>query len=374
MKILIDARLYGLENAGLGRYLINLIKSLQKIDKHNNYVLLLRKKYFNELNLSSNFKKVLVDVKHYSFKEQFLLPNIIRRENPDLVHYPHFNISIFSSKPFVVTIHDLLMHKQKGKEATTLGFVEYFIKRIFYKFIFSDAIRRSKYILVPSDFVKKEIISNYEINKDKIKVIYEGVDFENNNSTSFNLVKDKYSIKIPYLLYVGNAYPHKNIKKAIQAVGNVNSKTKLFFTIVSARNIFVERLNKYIQKNNFTKFVKILNFVEDNDLKNLYKGSLAFIYPSLSEGFGLQGLEAMSLKTLCLASDIEAFKEIYQDNAIYFDPSNISSIEKQITNVINMTKLEKDKIVDKAFEFVKKYSWDKMAELTLETYEGSISL
>ena len=136
MKILIDARLYGLENAGLGRYLINLISSLQKLDKKNKYVIILRKKYFNELNLNSNFKKVLFDKGHYSFSEQFKFPAIVRKENPDLIHYPHFNVSIFSNKPFMVTIHDLLMHKQKGKEATTLPMPIYLFKRIFYKFIF----------------------------------------------------------------------------------------------------------------------------------------------------------------------------------------------------------------------------------------------
>ena len=95
MKILIDARLYGLENAGVGRYLMNLVEEIIKLRNKERFVILLRKKYFNELNLPEGWKKVLADFGHYTFSEQFKLPQIISKENPDLTHFPHFNIPIF---------------------------------------------------------------------------------------------------------------------------------------------------------------------------------------------------------------------------------------------------------------------------------------
>ena len=130
MRILIDARLYGLENAGLGRYLINLIQELGKIDIKNEYVLLLRKKYFNSLNLSANWKKVLADFPHYGFAEQLKLPALISNLHPDVVHFPHFNAPIFYKGNYVVTIHDMLMHKSVGLAATTLPAPLYFLKRL----------------------------------------------------------------------------------------------------------------------------------------------------------------------------------------------------------------------------------------------------
>jgi len=374
MKILIDARLYGLENAGLGRYLINLISSLQKIDKKNKYVIILRKKYFNELNLNNNFKKVFFDKRHYSLSEQFQFPTIVKKENPDLVHYPHFNISIFSNKPFVVTIHDLLMHKQKGKEATTLPMPIYLFKRIFYKFIFNFAIKKSVKIIVPSNYVKKEILNYYHISDNKILVCYEGVSFkeEYNQDSSAFLKKNK--IVSPYLLYVGNAYPHKNLKRAIEAIASLQKKRKINFVIVSARNVFFERLNIFIKSNNYTDFVKVLSFVPDSDLMTLYKKSEGFIYPSISEGFGLQGLEAMIQKTPCAVSDIETFREIYKDNAIYFDPTDIKSIKLAIEKLLDLDKAKKEKIATKAYKFAKNYSWNKMAKQILKIYENSFSL
>ena len=374
MKILIDARLYGLENAGLGRYLINLISSLQKIDKKNKYVIILRKKYFNELKFNNNFKKVLFDYGHYSFAEQFKFPGVIRKENPDLIHYPHFNVSVFCNKPFVVTIHDLLMHKQKGKEATTLPLPMYFIKRLFYKFVFGYAINKSKSIIVPSNYVRNEIIRNYHIQKEKINISYEGVslneEYKLDSEDFFNINK----INFPYLLYVGNSYPHKNLKKAIEAVSSLQKEHKLNFVIVSARNVFFERLNKFIKNNNYSDFVKVLNFTPDNQLSDLYRKSKGFLYPSLSEGFGLQGLEAMIQKTPCVVSDIEAFREIYEENAIYFDPKDVNSIKSAIDKLLNLTKDKREQITNKAYEFAKKYSWDKMAETILKIYEDSASL
>jgi len=173
MKILIDARLYGLENAGLGRYTINLISELSKIDRKNQYTVLLRKKYFDELTLPENWKKVLADIRHYSFAEQIFVPKIIKKENPDVTHFVHFNIPIFCRGKFIVTIHDMLMHKFAGLSATTLPAPLYFLKQLIYRMIFRKAILSSQKIIVPSNTVKKEILEYFKVDEGKIEVIYE---------------------------------------------------------------------------------------------------------------------------------------------------------------------------------------------------------
>lgn len=175
MKIVIDARLYGLENAGLGRYTINLINELQKIDTANEYFILLRKKYFDQLNFGCNWKKVLVDIKHYSLDEQIKLSGIIYKLKPDLVHFLHFNVPYFYRGKYVVTIHDLLMHKQKGLEATTLTPSRYFLKRLGYKYIFGNAVKKALKVIVPSQAVKDEVCYYYKLNCEKVIVTYEGI-------------------------------------------------------------------------------------------------------------------------------------------------------------------------------------------------------
>jgi glycosyltransferase involved in cell wall biosynthesis len=174
MRIIIDARLYGLENAGLGRYTINLVSELQKFDRNNEYLILLRKKYFNRLNFSGNWKKILVDIDHYSLSEQIELPKIINGLRPDLVHFLHFNVPVFYKGKFVVTIHDLLMHKQRGLEATTLTPSRYFLKRLGYKFVFGNAVKKAVKVIVPSQAVKDEVCYYYKISSEKVIVTYEG--------------------------------------------------------------------------------------------------------------------------------------------------------------------------------------------------------
>ena len=175
MKIVIDGRFYGLENAGLGRYTINLINGLQKIDTTNQYIVLLRKKYFNQLNLPSNWEKILVDINHYSLEEQIKLPKLIKGLKPNLVHFLHFNVPVFYQGKFIVTIHDLLMHKQKGLEGTTLTPSRYFLKRLGYKFVFGKAVKKALKIIVPSQAVKEEVCYYYKLDPEKVIVTYEGI-------------------------------------------------------------------------------------------------------------------------------------------------------------------------------------------------------
>lgn len=175
MRIIIDARFYGLENAGLGRYTINLIDQLQKINSGNEYFVLLRKKYFNRLNFKANWQKVLADIPHYSLAEQVKLPGLIANLKPDLVHFLHFNVPVLYRGKFIVTIHDLLMHKQRGKEATTLTPSRYLFKRLGYKFVFGLAVRRAVRVIVPSQAVKDEVAYYYKLDPDKIIVTYEGI-------------------------------------------------------------------------------------------------------------------------------------------------------------------------------------------------------
>ena len=179
-------------------------------------------------------------------------------------------------------------------------------------------------------------------------------------------------MKKPYLIYVGNAYPHKNLKRAITAVVDYNLKTiqKINFAIVSSRSIFLERTKELVQKLEAGEFVKLLGFVPDDELNTLYSKSRGFIYPSTYEGFGLPGLEAMAAGTIALVSEIPVFKEIYQDKAIYFNPFDSNAIERAIKDVVLMDKARRQKMINTGKTFVKRYSWAKMAKETLEVYKS----
>lgn len=272
MRVVIDARLYGLENTGIGRYLINLIDGLQK-DAKNEYVLLLRKKYFNKLNLAGNIEKVLVDVPHYGFLEQFKLPLALRNIKKDLVHFPHFNVPIFWRGKFVVTIHDMTMHK-RGKEASKLSPLKFFGKQIFYKFIFGRALQGSKKIIVPSESVKKELLRYFKLQTGKIVVIYEGP--SKLKSGNVDVLKKYSLVKNEYFFYMGNSFPHKNVSRLIEAMVYLNKalEKRLKLVIGSPHNVFEERIKDKAKSLGISGQVMHLGYVPDDEVRNLYKNPL----------------------------------------------------------------------------------------------------
>jgi glycosyltransferase involved in cell wall biosynthesis len=116
-------------------------------------------------------------------------------------------------------------------------------------------------------------------------------------------------------------------------------------------------------------YLDITQWYIDKKLINLYKNSLAFVYPTLSEGFGLPPMEAVNAGTLSVVSDIPVLKEIYGDSVLYFNPLDQNSIAHTLNEVLVMNKVERQKRLKYGQDFVKKYSWYKMAQETLKIYE-----
>lgn len=177
-----------------------------------------------------------------------------------------------------------------------------------------------------------------------------------------------------YFFYIGNAYPHKNLSRLIGAlvIFNQQSNEKVVLKIGSARNVFIERLKKIIKKYGAQQYIKLLGFVPTEDKASLYKNSLAFVFPTLAEGFGLPGLEAMENGTLVLASDIPVLKEVFKGNVIYFDPNDPKSIAFAMEQAASMKASERKTRIEKAMKFAKRYSWAKMARETLEVYKEAV--
>lgn len=175
-------------------------------------------------------------------------------------------------------------------------------------------------------------------------------------------------MKADYFVYTGNAYPHKNLERLVQAMVLLNQRVSVSLKISSSRGIFTERLENIIKKNNATEYVQLLGYVPDDKIKDLYKNSIGFVFPTLSEGFGLPPKEAIEAGTLAVVSDIPVLKEIYEDSVTYFDPYSTVSISNSLEKVLKMSKKEREEKIKYAREFLKKYSWQKMARETLKIY------
>lgn len=182
----------------------------------------------------------------------------------------------------------------------------------------------------------------------------------------------KKSNNSPYFVFIGNAYPHKNLDRLIQAFVILNKEMEIILKISSSRNVFTERLVKLIRKNNAEKYIKLLGYVPDDEIDKLYKNSVGLVFPTLSEGFGLPPKEAIMSGTLAFVSDISVLKEVYGDSVFYFDPYNINSIVDTLKKGMQLNSSQRFSKLNYAQKYLKRYSWQKNAEETLKVYESSI--
>lgn len=233
------------------------------------------------------------------------------------------------------------------------------------------AIYRSSKIIAVSEFTKNDILKNYpKIFEKKIVVTYEACeDFCMLSPPDKNKeILNKYGIIKPYVMYVGNAFPHKNLERLILAFKEIRKEREtLRLVLVGKEDYFFERLKALTMKQK-VEGVIFTGYVPDFELDILFYNSEAFIWPTLYEGFGLPPLEAMAKGVPVVSSNHECMREILGDSAYYFDGKNIDNIKKNILDVISNEELKK-KLIQEGYKTIAKYSWKKMAKKTLSLYE-----
>lgn len=370
MRIVIDARLWS--ESGIGRYIRNLVGQLQKLDHENDYFILHLKKDYYALKYQDNFKGVLADFRWYGFAEQLTLPKLLKSLAPDLVHFPHFNVPIFYRGKYVVTIHDLIHQHFQMRRATTHDPLTYKIKKIGYKKVFSSAVCGAVKIITPSEFVKKQLLKEWCANSHRVIVTPEGVEdnfiqlLKQYREQDFRKLIEKFGIGKPYLFYVGNAHPHKNIPALIKSFEVVkNMYPGLSLVLSGPSHHFWEQIKK---KSNPRGLI-FMGFVTEKELVALYKNALAYVLPSLEEGFGIPLLEAMAAGCPVVSSNNASLPEVGGDACLYFDPKKESDMVEKMVQIIGDEKLRRE-LIKKGKKRYREFSWGRLAKQTMEIYKS----
>ena len=379
MTIGIDARLWGLKHAGIGRYVLNLVSNLLQVESDNHYVLFGPNQIQLEIPSSHHHKFTLIQTNttHYSLLEQVQLSLLLRQHPVELMHFPHFNVPLAYNKPFVVTIHDILWHQVRGGEVTTLSGWKYALKYQGYKRVVAHAVSASEKIIVPSNWVKTQLLQEFsQLNQDKIQVIYEGADHlgagSKDQKASETSTNSKAAFQIPtsrFYLYVGSCYPHKNVSTLIQAMKELKDSGNAHkLVIVSSRNVFVNKLEAQVKELGLVGQVIFAGKLSDQDLHELYRRAIALVHPSLSEGFGLTGLEAMKHECLVISSNRGSLPEIYGKSAVFLeDPLNPHLLAFSMLEAAKANPLW-DELKTKAKAHARDFVWEKTAKETQGVY------
>jgi glycosyltransferase involved in cell wall biosynthesis len=348
----------GQKQTGIERYWKNLIESLVKQSKRI------------EIILYSNLKKASFEEKNFSFYIPPLKNGLYRlilgfykaesEFKPDLFHVSNFS-SLLKKAPVIVTVHDL-------------GFKLYpkffsLKSRLAFNIFFKRTLSSSNAIICVSDSVKKELVKFYPETNNKTYVIYEAADgvfrYIPKRATVSLYLKRKFDLKSPYFLVVGDIQERKNpfpIIDAFSILMEINPNLKLVFAGKNKMGKGIERkYSQLIESGN----LKLLGYVSDEELVYLYNGAVSLIFNSIYEGFGLPIAEAMSCKTPVICSDIEVFREIASNAAIF--AKNEHGLYKAMERVMLDSSFRR-KYAKLGFQRSKYFSWQKTAKETLHVY------
>lgn len=356
MHIAIDARII---NSSTGRYVERLLTHLQDIDKVNDYSIIVPSKdksYWVPKN--KNFKIITSDADNYSFSEQTDLKKLLDSLDPDLVHFCMPQQPVLYKGKKVTTFHDLTLVKTYNSDKNWLIF---HAKQLVGKSVFKKVAKSNNHIIVPSKFTEKELIAFTGISKKKISLTYLASDVSGAGSKPYPVPFKK------YIMYVGQQADFKNIKRLGDAHQELlKTDPDLGLVLVGRKNAAALINEDYFIKKSY-KNILFTDFVPDNQMNWLFTHASAYVFPSLMEGFGLPGLEAMGHGTPVVSSNATCLPEVYGEAAHYFDPYDTNDMVRAISEVLTDEKL-RAKLSKNGYEQIKKYSWKKMAEQTHAVY------
>ena len=365
MTIGIDARMLG-KGFGLARYVEALVTALDTLKHEYQIVLFLRSENWDVFTPTTDrFTKVLADIPWYSVAEQVLLPRIIKKAGVDMMHFPHFNVPLWYRGRFLVTIHDLTMYHFPRQEATTHGPLVYWLKDRLHRLVVASAVRRAEHIITTSEFTKYDVQKTLGVPLQKMTTVYQAP-----FSGSAGRVSQDTSFGSPYVLYVGAAYPHKNIEGLLDAwiayVETYGGEEELL--LAGKENYFWYKIAETLQ--DYPR-VTYLGFQTDEQLDALYAGARAFVFPSLYEGFGIPPLEAMQRGLPVLSSTAACMPEVLGDGALFADAGDPEMFAGSLNEILYNEDIRHELQV-RAKEVVAQYTPNRFGTETIQIYNQQI--
>ena len=359
--IVIDGRI---RRSSTGRYVDRLIEHLQTVDSYHTYTILLqpddpwRPK-------SSNFRVAPCPFPQFSLNplHQIKFAKQLYTLKPDLVHFTMTQQPLFYFGKIVTTTHDTTMYSFVRRGSTPLPL--YKIKMALYRFLVWFSHRKSRRIIVPTQTVGQEFVQIQPFVKKKLVVTYESSE----PPLPMKAEKPK-DVDGDFILYVGTAFPHKNLPKLIEAFNIIRKQhPALKLVLAGKREKHYDELQLWAFDRPSYNNIIFTGFVSDAELKWLYQHCKAYVFASLSEGFGLPPLEAMAHGAPVVSSNASVMPEVYGDAAYYCDPHSSKDIAGKVHEVITNAKL-RDQLIKNGHEQLKKYSWRTMAEETMTVYKA----
>lgn len=380
-RAVIDAR--RIRDFGVGTYIRNLVRGIAKLDSSNHYTLIVPDPDMVELSeLPANFETALFDRPDSKIRTQIAYPMFLKRLAADLHHVPLNAVPIWMPKPYVVTVHDmgsLLFDTGPG------------FRNNVRLFRLRRGLLRADCVLAVSGATRRDVESVLGIPATRVRTIYNAPDpafhspcspplagageLDSHYPPEMRRVLDRYRIHHPFLLYVGRTNPQKNIPRLVEAFAVLRGELREHPLYRDLRLIIIgdgisrnPGLRQAVIQSRVEDAARFLGFVPIETLRVFYQAASAFVFPSLYEGFGLPPLEAMACGTPVVCSHVSSLPEVVGDAAAIVNPENVFDIARGIREVLLNHEL-RDALIQKGFDQVKRFSWDRTAAEVVAIYE-----
>ena len=373
MKIGIEVqRLFRANKFGIEVSALELVKKLREIEPRHQYVVFAKDDEDRDcLRPSDNLEIKIVNGSLFADFEQFFLPIAAAREQVDILHCTGNTAPYFSRVPVIQTLHDVIfMDAIPGNDT----FYQRFGNR-YRRSVVPLVTPRSKAIITVSEHEKARILERINIDPHRIHVVYNGIDakrfYPSGDANQRRLVREKYQLPEHYILFLGNTSVRKNSAGVLEAYARYAEATGRALPLVTPglpEKFIADKLRELNVAFNKDQFITP-GYIDDDDLPLIYNLSTVFLFPSLSEGFGMPVLEAMAAGTPVITSSISSMPEIAGNAAVLVDPSKPEDICGALLMLSGNDALRKEKIAE-GMSNVKRFSWDRSAEQVLSLYEA----
>lgn len=362
--IVIDARI---RRSSTGRYVDRMVEHLQDVDHENRYTILVQPDDPWQPK-ADNFSRADCTYAQFSLNplQQLGFARQLYKLHANIVHFPLNNQPVLYFGKTIVSTLDLTMlyYTRPGKTPLPI----FWLKMAMFRFLFWYSNRKAVAVITISNYVKDELAKKYPFTRGKTTNTY--------NASEPPLAvtaKKPATIQKPFIFYVGTAFPHKNLPKLVEAFEILHtSQPELNLVLVGKKEKYYLELEQSVADSPARSNITFTGFIPDEELKWLYENAEAYVFPSLSEGFGLPGLEAMVHSCPVVSSNATCLPEVYGDAAVYFDPNSPEDIADKVISVITYESLRSD-LISKGHTQAAKYSWRRMAEQTHAVYQSTLS-
>jgi glycosyltransferase involved in cell wall biosynthesis len=360
MRILYDGKVYNMQvTGGVSRYFSNLICRLPK-----SFIPTLTTCKSRRINYPVHpnlkvFKYTGLRPRSISYRlEKYYFRTVAAFNHFDIAHPTYYSLLTGQKVgkyccPVVLTVYDMI-HELFSKEMDPTGY-EAEVKR--------KAILAAQAIICISENTKKDLLERYSLPENKVMVTYLASEIDASMSYGSEPIPSR-----PYYLYVGKRASYKNFSGLLSAFAKaVSVRPEIALCVIGSA--FSETEEKLIADLNLATHIEHYGYADDRHLAKLYRCSVAFVYPSLYEGFGIPLLEAMSCGTVVVASNCSSIPEVVGDAGLLFDPKSTNDMADILLFLLN-NPIERDRLIAKGYQRATAFSWDKTVAQTIDVYRA----